>query len=545
MANDRQQPIVLNHLKVDADVTYQPILLTRVHFDDEVVDPSGSNAARSDGGDLRFYKNDDQTGEIARDNTDFEHDSVTGAGDAAIEQWVGESSFINSSVSDTTFYVEYGDGALTEYAFTATFGRNNVYGKYSAVWHLNDTVDSTGNGFTLTEIGSPSVVSASYGKGYDLNGSSQRLDFSSAPETAVPMTHTAFAKSDSLTAEQVVLSLTETSTSNNEFKLTFRGDQPGDFIRASTKVTTSTSDAQTNAAYTTSAYHLAGGRFVTATDRNASIDGANEGQNTTSRVPTGIDGGSIGALRRATPIVYFDGIIEEARIAGSDLGLSWLKTEYNNQSDPATFATAGTPVPIGGVNNLLADDVESSSEVTTPVIAQVHQLIPNNVESTSETSNPAIAQVHSILADDVESNSETTAPALAQVHQLTPNNIESASEVSNPALAQVIPLFADDVESATEVSTPALAQVHQLIPNDAESNSEVTTPVVAQIHQLFSTSVESNSEVSNPALSIGDIWPKNINNVKIKSIEQIEIFDQTVQIKVKSKTSEITIRLIS
>src|SRR5699024_574087 len=34
---------------------------------------------------------------------------------------------------------------------------------------------------------------------------------------------------------------------------------------------------------------------------------------------------------------YFDGVIDEVRVIKKALDASWIKTEYNNQSDPGTF----------------------------------------------------------------------------------------------------------------------------------------------------------------------------------------------------------------
>ncbi len=184
-----------------------------------------------------------------------------------------------------------------------------------------------------------------------------------------------------------------------------------------------------------------------------------------------------------------------------------------------------------GTDALTADDVESSSEVSSPNIGQSHALNASDVESASEVSAPVLGQIHALTADDVESASEVTAPTLTeltggvdalaaddiesassvsapvvgQIHALAADDVESASEVSAPALGVVHVLLANDVESASETTSPALGQNHALNANDVQSVSQVSAPVIIQIHGLTAVSIEAASVVSNPNLYDGDI----------------------------------------
>lgn len=184
-----------------------------------------------------------------------------------------------------------------------------------------------------------------------------------------------------------------------------------------------------------------------------------------------------------------------------------------------------------GTDALTADDVESSSEVSSPNIGQSHALNASDVESASEVSAPVLGQIHALTADDVESASEVTAPTLTeltggvdalaaddiesassvsapvvgQIHALTADDVESGSEVSSPALGVVHVLLANDVESASETTSPALGQNHALNANDVQSVSQVSAPVIIQIHGLTAVSIEAASVVSSPNLYDGDI----------------------------------------
>lgn len=205
-----------------------------------------------------------------------------------------------------------------------------------------------------------------------------------------------------------------------------------------------------------------------------------------------------------------------------------IRTVDNNDTGAEDFSSSQGVTVVGDtVDDLLADDVQSTSEVSSPSVGQKHILNATDVQSTSEVSSPAVGQVHglsatsvqstaevsspniaivsALLANDIESASEVTSPAIGQIHNFTATSVQSASEVSSPAIGQVQVLSSISIESATEVSAPNLAEVgggvDNLLADDVESSSEVTAPTISQVHVLAAVSVESNSEVTAPTLA--------------------------------------------
>lgn len=181
----------------------------------------------------------------------------------------------------------------------------------------------------------------------------------------------------------------------------------------------------------------------------------------------------------------------------------------------------------GSTDALLANDVESTTEVDTPSVGQEHGLTATSIESSAEASSPSLGQEHALTATSVEATSEVSAPAAAETHALTADSIESASEIDNPnigqehaltatgtesaaelsapSLGQEHGLLSSSVESASELSSPSVGQEHALLADDVESASEVTAPTVGQEHALTATSVESAAEVSAPAVTESNI----------------------------------------
>lgn len=218
----------------------------------------------------------------------------------------------------------------------------------------------------------------------------------------------------------------------------------------------------------------------------------------------------------------------------------------------------------GGGVSLIAEDIESSSSVSSPDLGQIHALVSVSVQSTSEVSSPSVGQEHSLLADDVETTSEVSvpsitvgaitltaedieslseisSPALSQIHSLLSESLESLSEVSSPSIGQIQVLlsidvestsevsspsigilidgdnlFAEDIESATEVSAPTVGQIHVLDAANVESSTEISAPTLIQVHVLLASDVESTSSVTSPSLgsSSTSLTPADIENIK-------------------------------
>jgi len=223
---------------------------------------------------------------------------------------------------------------------------------------------------------------------------------------------------------------------------------------------------------------------------NSAVNAATPGTGFTESFDNGNDYGSWAAMMMAEYLLGNDTTVD----------YSWSGT-YNvgGVAIEVKAATSGTDV-------LLANDVESASEVSSPAVGQKHVILANDIESASEASSPAVGQKHILLADDVESSSEVTTPSVGQEHGLLANDVESASEVTSPAIGQEHALLANDIESASEFSSPAVGQEHALLANDIESASELSTPSITEVpagtDALLANDIESASQVSVPSLSV-------------------------------------------
>lgn len=213
-----------------------------------------------------------------------------------------------------------------------------------------------------------------------------------------------------------------------------------------------------------------------------------------------------------------------------------------NADDLESTSTVSTP-SVAQTHNLSSDSLDSKSAVSTPTVVQTHQLTPLPVESPGELTQPslssastvdsltasdissasqvsesAIGQIQNIAANGAESTSEASAPTLNQTHDLTSVSLQSLSQVSSSALTSVAgqdSLAANDVESASALSSPAIAQAHVLQPAMVESGTETSSTAIAQVHSLNSASASSASTASSPTLrDASQVLASPIKNTK-------------------------------
>jgi hypothetical protein len=141
--------------------------------------------------------------------------------------------------------------------------------------------------------------------------------------------------------------------------------------------------------------------------------------------------------------------------------------------------------PGAGTNDLLANDLQSLSQLSTPTLGQTHGLLANDLQSLSSVSSSALAQGHALLANDLQSLSQLSTPTLGQTHVLLANDLQSTSSVSTPSVGVIRNLLADNLESVSTVSTPAVVStVDTLLADNLQSVSSLSVPVLRQKKQI-------------------------------------------------------------
>jgi len=331
-----------------ADVTIQssqvPADLTdfRVLIDLSDLPAAFWSTVANGGGDIRCFKSDGTT-ELAREVVSCDTATDTG------ELYIKFAGTLSSTV-DTTIQI-HADGTSSDYAVTATYGRNAVWSDYDVVLHLENGINSTGGS---NGVGANIFTSSGYiGGGFDFNGTDSRIDVPLS-SLAEPFSLQAWGALDFL-SEKCILSVANDGVSDSQHRL---------FHNVSNKAEASSFDGTLSAAAassglsTTSTWGKLDGVWASASSRTAYFNGANSGTNTDTRAVTLIDRLTLGVTADSTPLAFWNGQIDEVRLRPSALSADWISTEYNNQSSPSTFYTASA------VNTHVADVVIDNTKVS-------------------------------------------------------------------------------------------------------------------------------------------------------------------------------------
>lgn len=359
----RKCKLTIDPAKVDANLTDFPVLLTEDNLPEEMFDADGAHPALNGGGDIRFSVDVAGSTRLGCEVVSFVTDNDPANGSAEI--WVKIPS-VSSSV-DTDFYVWWEKSGETQPVRTDTYGSDNVWiSEEKGRWHMPETsgniLDSTGNVNDLTAGGTiPNPVTGKIGSGQNFNGTSDDVyisagsagDFEPGASPAFSISVWVKNSVQGFTIEKGASLLTASGNrgflfygraTSPYFNLRIRGDQ--DVLRTGTV---------TNVIWDDTWHYLC---FV-IDDANGFIKSYDNGEidDTVTFAANGIGNVNNGSHLRAmhAAFAYYSGNIDELRFVQKVLTAEEIKTEYNNQNDPATFLTVGTPLsgtpgtPLGGV----------------------------------------------------------------------------------------------------------------------------------------------------------------------------------------------------
>lgn len=425
MTNTRRVAITIDADLVAATLSGFPVLLTRGNFPDEMF--AGGNAARSDGGDLRFYTDSGGATEIAREIAAFSHGG-------AVEVWVKIPSL--SSATDTTIYCQYGDGALTDHAAGATYGRDAVWSdKFLRVWHLNETpaaasgvfIDATGSGDNLAGQnfgGDEQIADGPWSnkavafRGDDRGYSSNATLASKPAGHDFSVSFWARRSSFSATAAGIAWDGTDdliiyphNATGGGQMRVFWRGLVPFGNVLL-------TGDAGWNIWHRCDFTSRAGDDHEGAMNAGT-IPGAPATTSSVSGSAGPFSAFYVGGWSAGSQ--DFDGDLSEVRVSLAALSNGWMLTEYVNQSDPAAFASAGTPEAIGVAPVELAPASAAHAHVAADItVAQVHVVDAGPALHAQNADIVTLAQMSGIIVADAVHSLNGGAAALAQLHVLWP-----------------------------------------------------------------------------------------------------------------------------
>jgi len=316
----------------------------------------------------RFYTDSGLVTEVARE--------VVGA---------DEIHFKGSSVSSSSEFWLDEDGVRSDYAVTATYGRNAVWSDYERVYHLQETsgavIDSSGND-DGTNSGATTGSTGQIGNGYDFDGTNDVINGIASTGTVGTndISMSAWFKGDSYNSgsnqrNQLIVNY----GSGNSRAIVTRSDNTND-IQIDTFDGSSVRSHGAPMSDTASRHY-----FVGQTTSGNVLTSYLDGSVGSSSTYIGGGNSSNGTLQiggDANATYNWDGIIDEVRIRLSILSANWITTEYNNQNDNASFWVA-TAAGGGGYTG----DIKSIAGVAQADIKSIAGVANADIKSIAGVSN--------------------------------------------------------------------------------------------------------------------------------------------------------------
>lgn len=339
MAQAWYSPISINSAQVPSTQTDFPVLVSVTDARFKTIANSG-HVANANGYDIRPYT--DTTLGTAITGYELERYSAT---TGEVIMWVKVSSL---SSSTTPIVLGYGDTSLTTDGSSTTTWSNS----FLAVWHVKDgttlsLLDSKTGSNDLTNVNTSTAAAGQIDGGVGLlSASSQAL--TTTTSLGIASTLSIWVKGTSFPNAY------NTGIIHNNSNAQYCGILVKSTGKLAMLIGTGGTDRSYDGTgshtlstatwyYLTLTYSSAGGLIGYV---NAASDGTHAGGANLDTVP------STGAIGK-DPVNagrFWNGTLDEARIASVARSADWITTEYNNQSAPGTFETLGTEVALTVAN---------------------------------------------------------------------------------------------------------------------------------------------------------------------------------------------------
>jgi len=261
-----------------------------------------------------------------------------------------------SSSIDTDIWLWYNTtGTDSQPAVSGTYGRDNVWTEYGAVFHLDEDpsgaapqmIDSTGNqdGTSNGTMTSGDEIAVTVDNGLQFDGTDDYISVADHAGLATPKTIELWARPDSA-GDEAIMSQTDNTDATDGWWLRFNSDSHAiqfsfddqDFISG-------------EESYADNTLHHIALLIDSATDNiDYHIDGAFD-------VGTDTAGATYNDSTTALLIGTNDNLyetnpgqvtVDELRFSGTLKNAAWVNAGYDNQNSPSTFVVDSTPVAVGG-----------------------------------------------------------------------------------------------------------------------------------------------------------------------------------------------------
>jgi|GEM_PF-1781351 len=466
----RKQQITIDHTQVSgsSDLSDFTVLITLDHLDDEVVD-AGANSALNGGGDIRFSVDDAGLTLLPCEIVELVTSVTPSLRRCQI--WVKIPTVYYNQ--NTDLYIWYNKAGETQPAVTSAYGRNAVFSGEEAVYAFNDNastqIDLTGNGHDLSLVGTVTTDSTHKAFGSSSTNLGGTAHFTSPTDLFKGQSNLSFRGwiRNSGTSSYGIMGAWDDNT--NMSVLLFTGSNDKLYMRGRNSTTYDDAISATliqNQAGTP--WHHVSATYDN-TDLVVYVDGVLEGTTTLT--------GSINNSATQTFEVgrynssngtRWSGNFQFFKVSHDTKSADWIATEYANQNDPATFASAGIPEAAGGGAPILAVSDNAHTQVADQaVLNQTHIL--QSAFSTHEhhTDDVSFLVNNAVIIHQILHGHAADQILLTQHHDLQPEDGLHTHFSTRASLATGNILAIFDALHPHQADVTNLAHFQDIFPADA------------------------------------------------------------------------------
>lgn len=212
------------------------------------------------------------------------------------------------------------------------------------------------------------------------------------------------------------------------------------------------------------------------------------------------------------------------------------------ESGSVSLTTVNANAEVGSVGNsrtVALTGVEATAEVgnVTPTLSVIVPL--TGVQANAEVGSVDFTKSGSVQLIGVSANSATGGLGFEESGNVGITGVEATAQVGSVTPSGDVLLQLTGVQANAEVGDLG----HSISIPLAGVAAVGALGDLANSTTIIVNGVEATGAVGN--VDTGEPWPTDIDDVKIRSIESVQVFSRTVQVTLRSKTGKITIRSIS
>jgi hypothetical protein len=452
------QGLLLTGLSPGSSETGFEAVITKANLPTSALD-TGSLSCLNGGGDWRFSTDINGANQLP---LELKPANCVTSATPSNTKFIGYVRFPTYASGTRSVYAFWNKAGESQPAASAAFGSEDVWQDNESVWHLDDLTDSAGNATSLTTVGTPSTVDGVVGDGKRFSGSSDYLYTSTVgvvEDDSFNITFWYKRQTGDGNQDGAFIGIADNSSPFSNFGV-FSATRST--VNLAIQIYSRDTNASPIDAFQIPSF-LEGDSVFISVNQNSSgstIVGIHNGTtytgtSTARLLGTTPDRLSFNRVMDSSPENGGLNVLDEVRLTspGNTKSSDRIELEYDNQSNPSTFWTAGAVFVPGGGSKTVSI-VEAGPSFTDSIAS----IVTDNITASIASNGPSFTDSITVLSTgNITTSIVSTGPSFTDSISITSSApslittsiIESGPSFSDAILLAVPTVWTDKVKVAT------------------------------------------------------------------------------------------------